>query len=130
LGLLPPGRFIPAAERTGAITPLTVWVLEEAIRQCVEWHKRGLGLGVAVNISPITLEEPQFSDLVAALLRRYALPAAELTLEITESTLLAQPERAVQVLEALAATGVRLSIDDFGSGYSSIAQLRRLPVHE
>jgi len=130
LGLLPPDRFIPVAERTGAITALTVWVLEEAIRQGADWLARGLDLGLAVNISPISLKEPRFADLVAALLRQYDLPAAALTIEMTESTLLAEPERAVTVLEALAGTGVRLAIDDFGRGYSSMSQLRRLPVQE
>ena len=130
LGLLPPDQFIRVAEQTGTITALTEWVLEEAIRQCADWRGRYLGLGVSVNISPITLEDPHFADLMTSLLDRYDLPAASLTLEITESALLAQPEATVAALEALALTGVRLAVDDFGSGYFSISQLRRLPVHQ
>ena len=130
LGLLPPDQFIPVAERTGAITALTRWVLDETIRQGADWLRRGLELGVSVNLSPVTLGDPRIPELIATVLTWYGLPAEALTLEITESTLLAQPERAVAVLEALARLGVRLAIDDFGSGYSSISQLRRLPVQE
>jgi diguanylate cyclase (GGDEF)-like protein/PAS domain S-box-containing protein len=130
LGLLSPDHFIPLAERTGMIIAVMVWVLEQAIRQCADWRGHGLDLGVGVNISPVILEEPQFADLLVALLREYDLPPAALTLEIAESALLAQPARVVAALEVLAHSGVRLAIDEFGSGYGSISQLRRLPVQE
>ena len=130
LGLLSPAQFMPVAERTGAITALTKWVLEEAIRQCADWYRQGLELGVSVNLSRITLEDEHIPTLIAALLTRYGLRPDALTLEVTENTLLTQPERVVAALDALAQLGVRLAIDNFGSGYSSISQVRRLPVRE
>jgi diguanylate cyclase (GGDEF)-like protein len=129
-GPLPPSRFIRLAEHAGLMTSLTVRVLEDALRQHQAWRHQGLGLGVSVNVAALSLEELQFPDLVAALLRQYGVPASDLTLELTESALMAQPVRALGTLDALAKLGVRLSIDSFGTGHSSISQLRRLPVQE
>lgn len=129
-GLLPPDRFIPLAEQMGLITPLTLWVLEEALERCSGWHQEGLPLGVTVNMSMGTIEDPQFCDLVTALLRRYNLPAQCLTFELTESMLMARPQETIRILTAFQAVGVYLSMDDFGTGFSSLGHLNQLPVHE
>ena len=129
-GLIPPDTFIPLAEQTGVIGPLTLWVLEEAIRQCGVWSKTGLGLDMAVNISMRTLHDPRLPDVVADLLTRYAVPPQQLTLEITESSLMADRDRVMATLIRLHHLGVRLAIDDFGTGYSSLAYLKQLPVDE
>ena len=129
-GLLPPDYFIAAAEQSGAITPLTIWVLEEALRQCHAWHDQGLDLGIAVNVSLRTLRESQFPDLVAALLRQYRVSPSDLTLEITESSMLEEHEQTLAVLRDLAALGVRIALDDVGVGHSSLGYITQLPVHE
>lgn len=128
-GLLAPNRFIPLAEQMGLMTPLTLWALEEALDRCSDWHRHGMPLGVAVNISMATIEDPQFSDLVAALLR-HDLPARSLTFELTESMLMARPLETSRVLTALRALGVSISMDDFGTGFSSLSYLSQLPIQE
>jgi diguanylate cyclase (GGDEF)-like protein len=129
-GLLPPADFIPAAERTGLIHPLTDVVLDAAIGQAKAWYDAGSPTPVAVNVSTRTLLDPGFADRVLAHLAVHGAPAALLGLEITETTIMEDPERALVVLTRLADEGVRLSIDDFGTGYSSLAYLKSLPVHE
>ena len=129
-GLLAPDRFVPLAEQSGLISLLTLWVLEEALRQCQAWRHEGLDLGMAINVSMRTVQESQFPDLVRALLRRYDVPADRLTFEITESMLMAQPDQTLAVLRELTDLGTRISIDDFGTGHSSLSYLKRLPVHE
>ena len=129
-GLVPPGEFIPLAERTGLITPLTHYVLDEALRQCRQWHDAGHELTVAVNVSARRLLDLQFPDEVADLLARHQVPTRLLVVELTESTIMADPVHALEVLSRLNAMGVQLSIDDFGTGYSSMAYLKSLPVHE
>ncbi len=129
-GLIPPDAFIPLAEQTGLIAPLTEWVLAEAIRQAREWQRAGLLLGVSVNLSMWNLHDPALPDRVVALLRDHGLSPAWLRLELTESALMADTDRTMDVLARLATLGVRLAVDDFGSGYSSLAYLKRLPVDE
>jgi diguanylate cyclase len=129
-GLVPPGEFIPLAERTGLITPLTHYVLDEALRQCRQWHDAGHELTVAVNVSARRLLDLQFPDEVADLLAHHQVPTRLLVVELTESTIMADPVHALEVLSRLNAMGVQLSIDDFGTGYSSMAYLKSLPVHE
>ncbi|MCY7373093.1 MAG: bifunctional diguanylate cyclase/phosphodiesterase [Spirochaetaceae bacterium] len=129
-GLLPPAEFIPVAERTGLIHPLTDVVLGMAVAQSKRWHDAGTPTPVAVNISTRSLLHAGFADRVLDLLAVWAMPAGLLTLEITETTIMEDPDRALAVLSRLAAAGVRLSIDDFGTGYSSLAYLKSLPVHE
>jgi len=129
-GLIPPDRFIPLAEQTGLIAPLTDWVLAEAIRQGRKWQRAGLLLGVSVNLSMWNLHDPALPERVAALLREHGLSPAWLRLELTESALMADTDRAMDVLARLSALGVRLAVDDFGSGYSSLAYLKTLPVDE
>jgi diguanylate cyclase (GGDEF)-like protein len=129
-GLIMPEQFIPLAETTGLIGVLTLWVLEAALRQCAAWHQAGCTFGVSVNVSVRTLQDAQLPDTVAWLLHRYAVAPEMLTLEITESTLMADPLRAMNVLTRMAKIGVRIAIDDFGTGYSSLAYLKGLPIHE
>jgi diguanylate cyclase (GGDEF)-like protein len=129
-GLIPPGEFIPLAEHTGLITPLTHYVLDAALRQCRAWQQAGYELSVAVNISARRMLDLEFPDEVAGLLARCEVPARLLVLEITESTMMADPQHALEVLSRLHAMGVQLSIDDFGTGYSSMAYLKNLPVDE
>jgi diguanylate cyclase (GGDEF)-like protein len=129
-GMIPPDEFIPAAQKTGVIGPLTMFVLDEALRQCRTWSLQGLELCVAVNLSTRNLLDLHLPEAVGELLARWEVPAGLLELEITESTILADPVRAMQILSRLDEMGVRLSIDDFGTGYSSLAYLKRLPVDE
>ena len=129
-GLIPPDEFIPLAERTGLIGPLTRWVLERAIRQCRDWEQSGLPLKMAVNLSARTLYDQELLSTVTGLLQAYAIAPSRLTLEITESTLMDDPERARTALAGLRALGVSIAIDDFGTGYSSLAYLKRLPIDE
>jgi len=129
-GLIPPDAFIPLAEQTGLIVPLTRWVLGEALRQCRVWRQAGLDLDVAVNLSMWNLRDAELPDTVAALLRAHDVPPAALRLELTESAIMGDAARALHVLTRLHGLGVRLSVDDFGTGYSSLAYLKRLPVDE
>lgn len=129
-GLMRPDRFIPLAEETGLMAPMTRWVLEEAFGQCRRWQCAGIDLSVAVNVSMATLHDPQFSELIAELLQRYEVPATHLRLEVTESTLMADVGRTKEVLSRVTALGLGISIDDYGTGYSSLAYVKRLPVDE
>ena len=129
-GMLSPDLFIPIAEQTGLIRPLSRWVLDAALRQVNRWHQDGLELSVAVNLSMRNLHDPEIADMIRQLLARWGLASSCLTIEITESSLMADAARAMEVLSRLRAMGVGISIDDFGTGYSSLAYLKRLPVHE
>jgi diguanylate cyclase (GGDEF)-like protein len=129
-GLVPPDEFIPLAQKTGVIVPLTHFVLNEALRQCRTWQLEGLNLCVGVNLSARNLLDVNLPDTVGGLLAKWEVTPSLLELEITESTILADPIRAMHVLSRLSDMGVRLAIDDFGTGYSSLAYLKRLPVDE
>ncbi|MGZ4217722.1 MAG: putative bifunctional diguanylate cyclase/phosphodiesterase, partial [Solirubrobacteraceae bacterium] len=129
-GLLPPGAFIAAVEQTGLIGPLTRHVLERSIAQCATWRTEGNELSVAVNLSVRNLLDPGLPGQISALLDTYGLPADALQLEITESMIMSDPERALAIVGRLSDLGVRLSVDDFGTGYSSLANLKRLPIDE
>jgi diguanylate cyclase (GGDEF)-like protein len=129
-GLVPPAEFIPLAERTGLIGPLTHYVMDAALHQCRDWRQAGHELPVAVNVSARRLLDLAFPDEVAELLARWEVPARLLVVEITESAIMADPAHAMQILGRLNQMGVGLSIDDFGTGYSSMAYLKSLPVHE
>jgi diguanylate cyclase (GGDEF)-like protein len=130
MGFIAPDEFIPLAERTGLIVPLTTYVLDRALRQCALWHDDGLDVGVAVNLSVRNLLDGELPDQIGALLVRHGVEPRRLTLEITESSVMADPARAIDVLERLSRIGIRLSVDDFGTGYSSLTYLKRLPVDE
>lgn len=127
-GLLAPGAFVPVAEQTGLIRQLTDAVLEQALTDCRRWDEQGLGLDVAVNLSAPSLLDSSLPDRVAALLAVHRVPASRLELEVTESAAMRDPDRAVAVLRRLRALGVRLSVDDYGTGHASLAYLTRLPV--
>jgi EAL domain-containing protein (putative c-di-GMP-specific phosphodiesterase class I) len=129
-GSVPPDEFIPIAESTALIHPLAWFVLETALVQARRWQQSGISLGLAVNLSVRNLLEPTLSERVAELLARVGVAPDTLTLEITESGVMTDPEAAIAVLWALRRVGVRLSVDDFGTGYSSLAYLKRLPVDE
>ncbi|MEA2458622.1 MAG: hypothetical protein QOC95_1594 [Thermoleophilaceae bacterium] len=129
-GLLPPGEFIPMAEQTGQIRALTLYVLEAATSQAREWDDAGLDLRVAVNLAMANLIDNQLPEDVAALLAKHKLAPNRLVLEITENVVMADPKRTLQILERLRSLGVGLSLDDFGTGHSSLAYLRQLQVDE
>src|SRR5581483_4023493 len=130
LGVILPDRFIPLAERSGLSRPLTLFVLEQALRQLSEWRRAGIELRMAVNLTGRNLHDPSFPVDVARLLASSGLPADSLLLEITENSVMTDPNRVLGVLKALREMGVELALDDFGTGYSSLAYLKRLPVHE
>ena len=129
-GPIPPDEFIPMAEQTGSIRALTSFVLEEALTQCGVWRKAGLNLDMAVNLSVRSLLDTDLPDEIARLLAATGVPPACLTLELTESSMMADPIRTADVLGRLHRLGTQLSIDDYGTGYSSLSYLRRLPVDE
>ena len=129
-GLLFPDRFIPIAQHSELIKPLTLYVIEESLAQCARWHAEGIDLTVSVNLSTRNLLDLEFPFQVAELLERAAMPVEYLMFEITESVMMAEHTRIGTVLAELDAMGLRLSIDDFGTGYSSLVHLRRLPVRE
>ena len=129
-GLVSPDEFIPVAEQTGLLRPLTAKVLEEGIAACAQWRASGLDLGVAVNLSTRSLLDPELVDDILRLLREHAVPPTSLTMEITESSVMSDLTGSAAVLGRLHDAGVRLSVDDFGTGYSSLSYLSRLPVHE
>ena len=129
-GAVAPDVFIPLAEHSGLIGRITTYVLEAAADQAHAWHEAGLDLTVSVNLSVRDLQRPGLAAAVGEALHRHGVPADSLRLEITEGSVMDQPERALATLRELAAVGVGLSVDDFGTGYSSLAYLQRLPVNE
>jgi EAL domain-containing protein (putative c-di-GMP-specific phosphodiesterase class I) len=128
LGEVPPSRFIPVAEESGAIIPIGQWVLEQAAAQAAHWNQQGWPMPVAVNLSAMQFNQSSFVEDLAEILQRHSLPGELLELELTESILIADAEDAVRRLSALRELGLRLSIDDFGTGYSSLAYLKRFPI--
>ncbi|MCC6641205.1 MAG: bifunctional diguanylate cyclase/phosphodiesterase [Deltaproteobacteria bacterium] len=130
LGATAPDEFIPLAEQTGQIEPLTRWVLGQVLQQMRAWRSCGVHVGAAVNLSALDLSAPDLPTAIAGLLGAHGVEAHDLTLEITESALMHQPDVARAGLESLHALGVRLALDDFGVGFSSLSRLRRLPVDE
>ena len=127
-GLLSPDQFIPIAEQTGLIRALTRHVLDAALAQCAAWHANGDDLAVAVNITGRELVDLDFPGEVAELLEKWDVDPSKLELEITERTITTDPPRARAILAQLSELGVRIAIDDFGSGHASLAYLRRLPI--
>lgn len=130
LGWIPPGDFIPIAEQTGLIRKITEWVLRAALRHCAEWQRQGLPLTVAVNISALDLHDRDLPERLRLLLHQAGVAPERLALEITESTVMAEPDMARRLLDEVTAMGSTVCVDDFGTGYSSLAQLQRLPVQE
>jgi diguanylate cyclase (GGDEF)-like protein len=129
-GLIYPDEFITLAERTGVLPEISAWVLAAALDAVQTWQLAGLDLSIAVNVSPQDLHDPNLPDRVIAALRARDLAPSLLTLEITEGTIMTDPERVRGVLSTLREHGVRISVDDFGTGHSSLAYLGNLPVDE
>lgn len=129
-GLIPPDQFIQLAEQTGLIKYITLWVVNEALRQCSLWRQDGLELKTAVNLSARNLQDMELPDQIADLLKKWAIPPDLLRLEITESTVMANQRLATEILMHLSDMGIRQAIDDFGTGHSSLAYIKNLPVNE
>ena len=130
LGPLGPDQFIPAAEQTGVIRALTLYVVRHALAQCRTWRDAGLDLGISVNLSARNLFDSHLVEDIGEAISDAGVPASVLTLELTESTVMGESRRSMAVLEGLHELGVGISVDDFGTGYSSLTHLRRLPVSE
>ncbi|HEV3485128.1 MAG TPA: GGDEF domain-containing phosphodiesterase, partial [Vicinamibacterales bacterium] len=129
MGAIPPATFIPLAEATGVMIPIGTWALREACRQAKEWHDGGFEmLSLAVNLSVTQLQQVDLVQRVAEILRQTGLPAHLLELEITESSAMQSPETSVRTLYELKKLGLRISLDDFGTGHSSLAYLKRFPI--
>ena len=129
-GLLYPDAFLPVVEQSGLMNALTQLVLEEAVEQLAHWHESGLDISVAVNLSASDLLDESLAGRIAGLLAEHGVPASSLELEITESVIMIDPERARDVLVALRRLGLRIAVDDFGTGYCALAYLRDLPIDE
>ena len=127
-GLMAPDTFIPLAEQTGLIKPLTKWVLKTALRQCEAWYRAGISLAMSINVSAISIQDPEFPDQMAKILEDFDVPISQIELEITETAVMSEPVRAVECIRKLSALGFQIAIDDFGTGYSSMAYLRELLV--
>ena len=130
IGLIPPQRFIPAAEATGLIRLIDSWVLEAALIDLAVWRRAGVDLPLAVNLSARSLEDQALPSAVAGLLDAHGIPPPLLKLEITETSFISDPARTLRILTDLRGRGVRISLDDFGAGYSTLAYLQRLPLDE
>jgi EAL domain-containing protein (putative c-di-GMP-specific phosphodiesterase class I) len=130
LGRVRPSKLVRVAERTGAIRPLTMWVMQQALAECRTWRDLGWDLSVAVNLSARNLVDRRLAPDVAKLLDDVGVPAASLTLEITETMVVGESQRSLDVVQSLVELGVKISCDDFGTGYASLARLRRLPINE
>jgi len=130
LGMVPPDDFIYIAEQTGQIKALTRWVFTTALKQFSIWEKLGLKLNIAINISAENLKEADFHQFICQSIMQAEVPADKITLEVTESAVVEDPQAAIKLLSQFKEHGMKLSIDDYGTGYSSLAQLKQLPVHE
>ncbi|NOZ74312.1 MAG: EAL domain-containing protein [FCB group bacterium] len=129
-GLIPPGKFIPVAEESGLIIPMSEWILEKTARQTKRWQELGLPeLKIGVNLSPVHFRLDTLSKDMDSLVSRLNLSPSSLDLEITESAIMSNLDRAIRILNELREIGFNLSLDDFGTGYSSLSYLRRFPVH-
>jgi diguanylate cyclase (GGDEF)-like protein len=129
-GPLSPELFVPLAEQSGLINPLTRWVVRAALREAQSWHREGLDAAIAVNLSAKNLHNSDLAEQLDSMLTEFDVPPERLVLEVTESAIMSDHTRAREILEQLHARGIEIAIDDFGTGYSSFANLRRLPVSE
>ena len=130
MGQVPPEEFVPIAEQTGMIRPLTLWVIDRALAQLHAWKRAGIDLRVSLNLSVRSLQDRQLPGQIQKLLERHRVEARRVILEITESAIMSDPLTARRVMRRLSAMGFQLSIDDFGTGYSSLSYLKQLPVDE
>ena len=129
-GFIPPDEFIPIAERTGLIKPLTHWVLDKAMSQWREWYDDGINISISVNVSMHDIQDAHFIDHLSQLIKKWQFIPEALCLEITESTIMSNTDYVMKVLQKLESMNIELSIDDFGTGYSSLSNLKQLPVQE
>jgi diguanylate cyclase (GGDEF)-like protein len=129
-GEIPPDEFIPIAENTGLIKQLSTWAIRSALRQGTEWHKKGFRFNIAVNISARNLLDPDFPDVLTGLFAAQGFPSSLLMIEITETSIMSDPDYAMETINRLHKMGIQFSIDDFGTGYSSLSYLKRLPINE
>jgi diguanylate cyclase (GGDEF)-like protein/PAS domain S-box-containing protein len=129
-GFIPPSQFIPLAEETGLIEQLTMFVLRQALAQCAAWNRAGLDLNVAVNLSASSLLNASLSDVIETALQHAGVSGESLVVEVTESALMTKPDEVAVILDRLHRLGIRVAIDDFGIGYSSLSYLQQLPVDE
>ena len=129
-GVVHPDVFIPLAENSGLINPLSRWGIDNAVATLRGWHDRGHDISMAFNVSARLLSDLDLPGFIAEVLARHGVPATRLTVEVTESTIMADPKRALDVLGAIRDLGVNLAIDDYGTGYSSLSYLRRMAVDE
>jgi EAL domain-containing protein (putative c-di-GMP-specific phosphodiesterase class I) len=129
-GFVSPVEFVPHAERTGLIRQLTRWVLNAGLKQLADWQQRGHHLTIAINLSAADITDISLPCDILQLLKTYSIPSSQLILEITESTVMRNTDTALLAISQLRTHGIKFSIDDFGTGHSSLAQLRRLPVDE
>jgi diguanylate cyclase (GGDEF)-like protein/PAS domain S-box-containing protein len=127
-GLVLPGDFIPLAEEMGLIEPIGEWLYTEIFRQAAEWSHQGIEIGISFNLSPRQLWHPDFSDRLLGWVKRSGVDPSRLLIEITESAAMTDPDRTLQILTSLRASGFRFAIDDFGTGFSSLSRLRDLPA--
>ena len=130
LGMIPPDNFIHIAEQTGQINALTQWVFKTAVNQLILWHELGIDINVAVNISAENLKDKNFYPFICNTVEDAGVSAEKITLEVTESAVVDDPDAAIALLSRFKSAGMKISIDDYGTGYSSLAQLKQLPVHE
>lgn len=129
-GYVPPDEFVPLAERNRIIKVLTQWVLKQAFTDCANWHKKGMPIKVSINLSAKDLHDPELPDLISGVAVASGIKPEWIILEITESSVMTEPESALSIIKRLHDMGYRFSIDDFGTGYSSLAYLKRLPLSE
>jgi diguanylate cyclase (GGDEF)-like protein len=130
LGIIPPDQFIPLAERTGFIMPVTLWVIHEALAQCATWRAENLQVRIAVNLSTWNLQANEIAEQITGLIGSSGICPDQLQLEVTESAIMANPDQTLKNVTRMKNMGLRFSIDDFGTGYSSLAYLKQLPVDE
>ncbi|MDH5219069.1 MAG: EAL domain-containing protein, partial [Gammaproteobacteria bacterium] len=129
-GFIPPDQFVALAEKIGLIQPLTLWVLNRSLEECARWNKQDLPLSIAVNLSALSLHDATTTGIINDALNDWKLPPSLLSLELTESAMMNDPQLAMEILAELGSKGINISVDDFGTGYSSLTYLKRLPVNE
>ena len=129
-GFVAPDEFIPMAERTRIIKHLTLWALKQTFKHCADWHRQGVELTISVNLSAKDLHDPELPDIVAGVAASTGVKPNWMMLEITESSIMTDPEKTLEIIQRLHDMGYRFSIDDFGTGYSSLAYLKKMPLTE